>query len=235
MPANKLAAALTAVDWNGNVKEFLKRSKACEAIEAANWRLAIWAKQFEQVDGTNPAICFIREMQTSGHNVAALAALGLYKSAAASIRSVFEAALYYSYFRTHPSELATLARGSDFYLGRREIIDFHKNHTVDFAALEQRLGFLSKLRPWWAYISAIIHGQVPGKWVDHKSIAEIKMIGLTLDALVKAFADGEELVRLLFLCTVARELWDGFSSPSKKALLAGLHGDVKAALALDSA
>lgn len=41
------------------------------------------------------------------------------------------------------------------------------------------------------------------------------------------------LIHQLFLCTVAQELWNGFSSQSKKFL--GIPGNIKADLALDEA
>src|SRR5260221_11290517 len=109
MSGLQLVAALKAVDWNINVDRFLNNANAVDTISKGNLRLAVGSKQLENSDKHNPALCFIRELQVAGHNVAALAALALYKPAAASMRTILEAALYYSYFRTHISELATLA------------------------------------------------------------------------------------------------------------------------------
>jgi chromosome partitioning protein len=39
----------------------------------------------------------------------------------------------------------------------------------------------------------------------------------------------------VFLCTVGQQLWDSFSSDAKKKLLAGVHGDEKKILKLDTA
>lgn len=234
-PPEALGAALAAVDWNRNVSDFLKDAKLTEAIATANFRLAVWAKQFENIDKDNPALSFIREMQVSGHYVAALTALSLYKAAAASMRTMLETALYYSYFRTHPSELATLARDSNFFVVKADLLEFHKQHTPDFPALQQKLGLVVKLNAWYGFVSSITHGQIPGEWVEHKSLADMKHNKSALDIVVTTFCEGEELVHRLFLCTVGRVLWDTFSTPAKKYLIKGLHGDVKAALGLDAA
>jgi hypothetical protein len=105
MTAHKFAAAIGSVDWNQNVAEFLKDAHPATDLENANLRVAQWARQFEIVDNGNPALCFIREMQVASQNVAVLTALSLYKPAAGSMRAMLETALYYSYFRTHHSEL----------------------------------------------------------------------------------------------------------------------------------
>jgi hypothetical protein len=113
MSLTQLGNALDTVDWKKNVAVLLADAKPAEALTVANLRLAIWSKQFEDADAGNPALCFIREMQVAGQHVAVLIALSLYKPAAGSIRSVLETGLYYSYFRSHPAELETLARGWD--------------------------------------------------------------------------------------------------------------------------
>jgi hypothetical protein len=124
MPAAKFKAAISAVDWQKNVDELLADKTSAETLAAANLKLAIWSRQLEGADAGNPALCFVREMQIAGQHVAVLIALALYKPAAGSIRSVLETALYYSYFRTHFSELETLARGMGYYLEKRHVMSF---------------------------------------------------------------------------------------------------------------
>jgi hypothetical protein len=174
-------------------------------------------------------------MQVAGHQVASLIALGLYKSAAGAIRTSVETALYYTYFRTHISELATLMRVDDYYITKSDVIAYHKVHTPDFVKCQEKLGLITKLNKWYSDVSAVVHGQIPGKWVEHKSLAEIKYVKPTLDVVVGYFARADELVHHLFLCTVGRELWDFFSVPAKQALIGGLPGDTKKLLKIDAA
>ena len=235
MPARKLAQALSAIDWNANVKQFLQDTPSADKIAVANLRIATWARQFEIIDKGNPALCFIRELQIAGHHVVASSALPLYKSAAGSMREMLESALYYSYFRTHPSELATLVRDSDFYISKAELLEYHKHHTPDFSDLQKQLGLVARLNTWYKLTSSIIHGQIPGAWVQHKSLAEIKYVKATLDLVVTTYCEGEELIHHLFLCTVGRLQWEFFTPSAKKLLAAGLHGELKAALGIDSA
>lgn len=235
MSHDKLKSALLAVDWNANVSDFIKDNAICVAMEKCNLRLAIWAKQFEISDKGNPALTFIREMQVTGHLVVALASLALYKPAAAAMRTMMETALYYTYFRTHPSELATLARESKFIIYKDNLLDYHKIHTPEFTKLQEQFGLVSKCKEWYKMISSIVHGQLPEKWVKHKPLADTKHVKGTLSAVLKSFSEGEEIVHQLFLCTAGRELWEDFAVAAKKKLLSGIHGDVKAVLGLDSA
>jgi hypothetical protein len=235
MPADKLKAAVTAVAWDDNVKAFLSDQPAIDRLAQANMRLAVWARQLETADAGNPALSFIREMQIAGQHVAALIALSLYKPASAQIRGVFECALYYTYFRTHYSELATLVRNTDYYVDKKEVLDFHKLHSPKFAELQHKLGLVANISKWYSKTSAIVHGQIPGSWVDHTKIADIKPIKATQDLAIELFVQGVEVVHRLLLCTVGQTLWDRFSTTAKKQLLAGLPGDQKSALGLDSA
>ncbi len=235
MPHNKLKSALSTVDWNANISVFLKDKSVCDNMAKCNLRLAIWAKQFENADKGNPALAFIREMQVSGHHVVALTSLALYKPAAAAMRTMLEAALYYTYFRTHPSELATLARKSKFVIYKEDLLDYHKMHTADFRKSQEQFGLVGNCKEWYKKISSIVHGQIPGKWVEHKSLADTKHVKSTLSIVVKSFSDGEEIVHQLFLCTSGRELWEDFATAAKRKLLLGIRGNIKAALGLDSA
>jgi hypothetical protein len=235
MTVAKLSAALSAVDWNNNVQEFLTDAKSAEIIADVSMKLAVWARQLETVDHENPAISFIREMQVSSQQVAALTALALYKTAAGSMRAMFENALYYTYFRTHLSELETLVREPTFFVDKRQLIEYHKTHTIRFTELQNKLGLVSRLNAWYSKVSAVVHGQIPGKWTEHKALSDVKHIKATRSLVVEAFWEGGDLVHCLFLCTVGQTFWDSFSTPSKKMLLAALSGDLKKALMLDIA
>ncbi len=79
--ANKLDVALGSVDWNKNVKDLCSSISIAKRIENCNLRLAVWSRQLELVEATNPAIAFMRELQHGGHNVACTIALALYKPA----------------------------------------------------------------------------------------------------------------------------------------------------------
>ncbi|MEQ9110525.1 MAG: hypothetical protein RLN84_08250 [Rhodospirillaceae bacterium] len=230
-----LKAALTAVDWNQNVASFLQHPASGQKAAKANLRIAVWARQLEAADVGNPALSFIREMQSASQLVSVLLGLALYRSAAASMRSMLEAALYYSYFRNHTAELATLARGQGYYIDKSGILAFHKAHTVDYVAVQSLLGVNSKLEKWYGRMSALIHGQIPGMWTPHLSIADVKPDPEIEAAAIKCFLEGEEVLHLFFLSTVGRDLWDDFSSSGKSFLLKGLSKGKKIKLALDSA
>ena len=235
MTAKHLNQALSSVDWNSNVQEFLSQDGLVEELAECSRRLAIWALQFERIDRQNPALAFIREMQVSGHYVASLTGLALYKPAAAAMRTILETALYYTYFRSHLSELRTLSRDSSFFMLKSEIVEYHKAHTPDFVDLQNRFNLVVDLNDWYGRTSSIVHGQIPGTWVEHTSMDQIGHVEGGLPKVVDTFKEGESIVHRFFLCTAGRELWDGFTSTSKTYLLKGIPGPTKAALGLDRA
>jgi hypothetical protein len=235
MTAKKLAEAAEAVDWNQNVKAFLKNTSDVEAIATANMRIAIWCRQFELADKGNAALGFVREIQTKAQQLTALIALGLYQSAASAMRGILEGGLYYSYFRTHPEELATLVRDSKYFVGKREILAYHKLHTVNFGTLEQAFGLNGQLESWYSKVSAIVHHQVPGIWAGHTALKDVQYNSAISKEVVGVYVAGEDVLHKLFFCTVGSSLWDGFSVTAKAYLLKNMSGNHKTLLNLDSA
>jgi len=232
----KLKKALLFVDWNANVKAFLDDEIAlAEKMAQGNLRLAIWSKQFEKIDRDNPALSFIREMQLAGSDVVTLTSLSLYKPAAATMRTMLESSLYYTYFRHHLVELATLIRNTAFYVEKSELLDYHKTHTPNFSERQKVFGLLDKLNKWYKRISSLAHGQMPGDWRTHTSLAETQHVKETLPIVVETFTEGVEIVHNFFLCTVGEELWNDFSSDAKRKLIKGISADKKEILGLDSA
>ena len=173
-------------------------------------------------------------MQSAGFLVPTLTALALYRPAAASLRTVFESALYYSYFRSHPKELESLAWNSEYYLTKQDVLDFHGKHSAGFNQMQASIGLVSKLNAWYSKTSAIVHGQIPGTWTTHEALEEISHSDPMPKLVADSFEECEEIVHLFLLITVAQELWVDFSSQAKKSLLKGMSGDIKSSIGLDT-
>ena len=233
MPS-KLEDALAAFDWNERTKLFLAEGTTVDAFSGNNLRLAIWSKQLEGADEGNPALPFVREMQSAGHYVTILASLALYKGAAASVRAVVECALYYIYFRAHQAELATLVRDKEFYIDKSTDISFMKVHVPNFTARQEAVGLLGELKTWYSDVSAIVHGQIPGTW-SKGPFQDQAIDKSNLDQLSEYFSKGVQLTDNLFKVCLAEEIWHKFSSSSKKALIRGMSGSQKQVLTLDAA
>ena len=165
-----LVAAVSAVDWAENISLFASHATLTEDAARVNYRLALWAKQLETADKENTAVTFVREAQVQGHYASTLIALALYKPAASAMRAMFESALYYSYFRTHPVEFDTLLREPSYFLDLKTVLQFHKEHSPNFTKKQEKLGLISQINSWYGGISAIVHGQIPGKWTTHKRL-----------------------------------------------------------------
>lgn len=230
-----LPQVLASVDWKANINAAFDDKSSLGDLEAALMRIAVWSKQLENCDGKNPAICFIREMQAAAQQGAALIGLCLYKASAASIRTVLEASLYYTYFRTHPSELSSLIRVDKYFIRKSEIIDYHRVHTPKFMEYQELFGLLGNLEQWYSKVSAIVHGQIPGAWNEHSSLSEIGFSAVTHKLALEKFLSGEKLTHEILLCTAGKTLWSGFATDTKKFLIKGMPGEKREALGLDSA
>lgn len=232
--SNNLSVALSSVNWNEHVQEFVLDSKTLDTVAACNLRISLWARQLELAYAAQPALSFVRALQVELHYSAALLALALYKPAASTMRAALESALYFVYFRNHPQELATLARDPRYYLSRKDIIEHLQLHESRFGVCEQALGLLGRLSTWYRAISAIVHGTVPGRWMTQTSLKDTKPDAPTRAEATSILTDCAQLIHDLFLSTVAQdaEIWHEFSPDSKVAILKGIAGPVKATLAL---
>lgn len=230
--AAKLASVLAAISWDANVEWFCQKSEYLNGMNAALARLAVWAKQLEQIDQGNPAITFVREAQVESYHAVQLVSLGLYKPAAAAMRAMVECSLYYTYFRSHGVELQTLVRDSDYYLDKGGVVQFHREHTVGFRAKEQALGVLQRLDAWYSRVSGIVHGQIPGKWVTSKGLADVTPNeGIAMQA-VAEFVEAERIVHEVLLVTIEPDSWHSFPVDVRRVLLKAVSADAVRALDL---
>lgn len=233
--SEKLKETIAAVNWDSNTQEVLSNNTKTVVIADCNYRLALWSNQIEKIDNGNPALPFIREMQASGFNASVLVSLALYKPAASAMRTILETALYYTYFRTHKCELATLVRDSSYYLHRSEIIDYHRLHTSGYSESENLFGLNNKMVTWYKKVSSLVHGQIPGGWVTYTSISDIKHATEVLDDVIATYVECITIVGQLLLCTVGKELWSSIDQAVKKELLHGVSGEIKFKLGFDGA
>lgn len=229
-----LSDILKQVDWQKNIQSALSFGSTEADIEAAALRLAVWSKQFEILDEGNAALSFVREMQAAIQNSGLLISLCVYKASAASSRTLLETCLYYTYFRSHPSELATLATDPKYYVSKNEIVEHHKLHTPGFRDAQMALGLVGRLEKWYSKVSAVVHGQIPGAWNAHIELTEMSFSEPTHMLALTTMLEGEQLVNDWLLATVAKELWPGFAPDAKAYLLKGMQGQLKAIIGLDS-
>ncbi len=236
MPLGKqLISAVSAVNWLNNIHEFSSESSFADIAAEVNYQIALWSKQLENADKGNLALSFIREAQAQAHYSSTLISLGLYKPAAGSMRTIVECALYYTYYRSHPAELRTLVRDPDYHIGKRNIIDYHKRHTINFESKQEAVGLLANLNEWYSDISGIVHGQAPGEWVTHLSLENINFDKEVCKLVLKKYKQGGLIFSLLLLCTVDTSLWYSFESKVKTQLLKGFNATQKEKLGLTKA
>lgn len=228
-----LKSALGAIDSNSLIAEFVSDRAVVECVADSCELLALWCNELISCDPENLACPFLMEIQRASHDVAALLALALYVPAAASMRASCEAALYYSYFRTHSTELATLASCPSYFISKKEIIEFHKDHTVGYQKGHKIFGFPGILDRWYSQTSAIIHGQLPGTWGRRLALADTRHDSIILNTAVTEFRVGVSIINLFLLMTAGFENWSNIHHTAKMRFLKGLSPEDRAALCLD--
>jgi hypothetical protein len=229
-----LSSILKSVDWRGNIDVAFADADDLKRLESALMRIAVWSKQLETADLGNPALCFVRETQIAAQQSAALLGLCIYKASAGSSRTLLETCLYYTFFRTHLDELATLVRVQKYYLTKSDILDYHRLHTPRFIERQEVFGLIGNVEQWYSKISAVVHGQIPGAWNAHSSIRDISFSKETHTLALENFITGEDLVHKTLLCTTGGQLWGTFTPDAKAYLVKGLAGEKRALLGLDS-
>jgi hypothetical protein len=231
--SDSLRKALGAIDSNALKNEFLADSLVVHAIASGCERVALWSNQLISAEPDNPAVPFLHEMQRSSHDVAALLSVALYIPAAAAMRTTCETAIYYTYFRNHTSELVTLANDPSYYVSKSEVLDFHKVHSPSYRRAAREMGFPTELDIWYAKVSAIVHGQVPGAWGRRLALKDTKHEAAVLKVAVKMYGQGVDVIHKLLLLTAGAELWGRFHHEAKKTWLKGMPATQRTLLGLD--
>ena len=220
MPTD-LKSALGAVDWNSNVTKFVQGTTRLNKLTTCCSRIGLFTHEISFQDFDNPALPFLQEMKASAFQIPACLALGLAKPAAGLMRATVESALYYTYFRVHPQELRTLVTKAAYYVSRRQIIEYHKQHTPNFGKLDEKICLVDKMEKWYGEISSIVHGQIPGVWTS-KSLANTAALQEEAKAPIKIFERATEIIQLTFLMTISNEDWEGINPIARNHLLKGL-------------
>ncbi|MBN3868520.1 hypothetical protein [Gluconobacter kondonii] len=221
MIRNNIKDILYETKWHENISKAMEHG-ACTKIDDLCKKIAIISKQIEFVDKENPSICFIREMQFSLHQAAALIGISLYKASVASLRTFVESFLYYSYFRNHNEELKTLLRVDDYYVSKSSIIEYHNFHTFKFKERSKIFSFESLLNEWYSKSSAIIHGQIPGDWNTHFSLLQINHSDTLLNSSIDNMEKSVSLVIKAILSTMSDENWFSITFESKREITKGI-------------
>jgi hypothetical protein len=223
LPHEHLRAELSRVDWSGSVALFAADDARLKELSAGSLRVALWAHALEGADAGNSALPFVRASQLEMQYVAALIALSLYRPAAASMRSMVEGVLYYSFFRSHPAELTTLlAPDGKFYMDKQEILDWHKVHTPFFRLRCDVLQLIDPLSKWYSRVSAITHGQLPGTWSSHAALGDVAPDANLIHAAISEHVIGTEVAHKVYLATVDTGVWSRIPTAHRRQLVDGI-------------
>lgn len=217
---NKFFETLQNIDWNSSRDVFFqKKDNQLSFLEENLNVLAHWAKSLETIYQNNPALPFIREAQVSAQDFISVYSLSLYKNAAASMRTVFESILYFSYFKDHSVELQSVARDK-FHLSRSQIISYHEKHTENFASIYKRTSLDCILDNMYSDVSNIVHSSQPGIWHQRAVLGQKTYDSRIANETAKLFIQTIKVINLLLLCTLRYDEWLTVPNKSRKIFLA---------------
>lgn len=180
--------------------------------------LAHWAKSLETIYQNNPALPFVREAQVSAQDFISVYTLNLYKNSAASMRTVFESILYFSYFKDHSVELKSVTRDK-FHLSRSQIVNYHDKHTEYFSSIYKTTSLDTILDNMYSDVSNIVHSSQPGIWHQRAVLGEKKYSSAIAKETAKLFVQTIKVINLLLLCTLTYDEWLTIPTKSRKLFL----------------
>lgn len=228
-----LGDELGKINWVENVNSSLLNADLLGKVDVSAHKNAVWISQVFSAEQGNPALAFLTETAALSQQAPALACCCYYRSAVSASRAIVESALYYTYFRNHQAELATLLRDQNFYISKSDVLDFHKIHTENFNTYQSRLNFISSLDKWYKKVSSVTHAQVPGNLSGNLNLADLSFDKTLFDESISIVLEAWEIVNRLFFSTLSQDLWRVFSPDAKITLLKGMSGDTRKELCLD--
>ena len=210
---------LKNIDWNSSRDDFLaQKDNQLSNLEEYLQILAQWAKSLETIYQYNPALPFLREAQVSAQDFISVYSLSLYKNSAASMRTIFESVLYFSYFKDHSVELQSVSRDK-FHLSRSQIISYHEKHTENFASIYKKTSLDSILDNMYSDVSNIVHSSQPGIWHQRAILGEKSYNSHIASETAKLFIKTIKVINLLLLCTLSYDEWLTVPNKSRKNFL----------------
>ena len=216
---SKLVETLKNIDWNSSRDDFFqKEDNQLSELEHYLQILGHWAKSLETIYQHNPALPFLREAQVSAQDFISVYSLSLYKNSAASMRTIFESVLYFSYFKDHSVELQSVSRDK-FHLSRSQIINYHEKHTENFSSIYKKTSLDSILDNMYSDVSNIVHSSQPGIWHQRAILGKKKYNSLIASETAKLFIQTIKVINLLLLCTLSYDEWLSVPNKSRKFFL----------------
>ncbi|EIA1590742.1 hypothetical protein ACP1UU_004483 [Vibrio alginolyticus] len=219
--------AITSIDWNKIVSESMANKKQISVLESELEILQYWLRELINFHSKNRALPFLYEGHSSINDFSCAISLGLYKLSASSIRTILEAFLNFSYYKDHSVELTTLVKNNSFYLGKKDIIEYHKLHTLLFNERSEQLNTVDLLNKLYKEVSQIIHGQVPGKWNNCSKLDETSYQSEMLDATITMFSRLVKIINIFLISSLSDEEWNSLNVRSKSLFLKGLTSEKK--------
>ncbi|MFM5427192.1 hypothetical protein ACET8G_09975 [Aeromonas veronii] len=219
--------AMKSIDWNNIVSESMADNKQISKLEGELEILHFWLRELINFHSNNRALPFLYEAHSSINDFCCSISLGLYKLSASSIRTVLEAFLNFSYYKDHSVELTTLIKNNSFYLGKKDIIEYHKLHTLLFNERSEQLNTVDLLNKLYKEVSQIIHGQVPGKWCKCSKLNEVFYQNEMLDVTITMFSRLVKIINVFLISSLSDEEWNSLNIRSKSLFLKGFTREKK--------
>lgn len=218
---------LAQIDWTAITTNSLKENSGFSDIQASCKVMTTWLNELCELYEGNYALSFLKEAYVSINDYSTSMSIALYKLSAASMRTILESILYYSYFKDHPKELHTLINDSSYYLTRSDILEYHYKHTNNFKVGSRELNLISSMDNFYSEVSAIIHGQIPGVWQPNVKLDNRSHCKKTFNASVEHFKSLASIINHFLILHLTEEEWQSINIRSRELFLKGLKPQAK--------
>lgn len=223
----ELQNKLAQINWGAIVDDSLNEDSGFSDIQTSCKIITTWLNELCDLYENNYALSFLKEAHVSINDYCTSMSIALYKLSAASMRTILESILYYSYFKDHPKELHTLINDSSYYLTRSDILEYHYKHTHNFKNACKELNLISSMDNFYSEVSAIIHGQIPGVWQPNVNLDNRSHCSQTFSCSIEHFKTLVRIINHFLILHLTEEEWQSINIRSRELFLKGLKPKTK--------
>jgi len=223
----ELQTKLAQIDWGAIASDSLSEDAGFSEIQVNCKLMTAWLNELCDMYEGNYALSFLKEAHVSMNDYCTSMSVALYKLSAASMRTILESILYYSYFKDHTKEFHTLINDSSYYLSRTEVLEYHYKHTRNFKEGSKELNLIASMDSFYSEVSAIIHGQIPGVWQPNLTLNSRSHCQKTFNCSVKQFKTLVKIINQFLIIHLTEEEWKSINFRSREVFLKGLKPKTK--------
>lgn len=181
-------------------------ASAFERMIDAYQRYLIWKGLLVSTHTNDKSLYFLHAAHSKCLEIFALLSTGLEHSAYATLRSIMDSVISFTYYTDHQIEFASLARGENTWISRYDIMNYHLRYRNEFQKFNNVFRVHEKLNTHYSALSSYIHC-LPDKHMPFLDNLECRQIPVTrMEKYMRNYTSVFESLNLLLLGLYNRQV-----------------------------